>query len=51
MWSEILDVVREVWPWLPEATIALKFLTALVGFIIAASVLARRIRRWTRRRS
>jgi hypothetical protein len=39
-----------VWQLLPQLTITLKFCTALIGFIIAVPLLARRIRRWRRRR-
>jgi hypothetical protein len=47
MWSV---VVRDLWPLLPEITIGLRFVTALIGFVVALYVLARRIRRWLRRR-
>jgi hypothetical protein len=41
----IVDVAAIVWPWLPELTILLKFCTALIGFVIAVSLLVRRLRR------
>ncbi|GAB1640232.1 hypothetical protein KRMM14A1259_06550 [Krasilnikovia sp. MM14-A1259] len=47
MW---LDWIHAGWARLPEATIALRFATALIGFVIAVPVLAHRVRRWVRRR-
>ena len=47
----VLDTaVDTIWQLLPLLTITLKFCTALIGFIIAAPLLVRRIRRWYRRR-
>jgi hypothetical protein len=43
-WSTIATVV---WSWLPEATVALRFATALIGFVVALRVLLRRDRRRT----
>jgi hypothetical protein len=36
---------------LPAITIVLRFGTALISFVVAASVIVRRVRRWVRRRS
>ncbi len=36
--------------WLPLITLVLKALAALCTFLVSASLLARRIRRWRRRR-
>ncbi|SCL29554.1 hypothetical protein GA0074692_2748 [Micromonospora pallida] len=36
--------------WLPQATIVLAFLTALIRLTLLTPLLWRRIRRWTRRR-
>ncbi|GAA3336407.1 hypothetical protein GCM10020358_08460 [Amorphoplanes nipponensis] len=49
MWiTFITAVVRD---WLPELTIVVRFGTAVAGFVVTASLLARRIRRWRRRRA
>ena len=50
MWSMIVTAILVVWDWLPQITIGLKFITALIGFVIAMSLLVRRIRRRLRRR-
>jgi membrane protein implicated in regulation of membrane protease activity len=50
MWSQAAVLAQTLWQWLPELTIALRFLTSLIGFVVATLVLARRIRRWHRRR-
>ncbi|MFE1437098.1 hypothetical protein [Streptomyces sp. NPDC058739] len=49
MWPMLEEIVRTVWHWLPEATIALKFCAALMACIVTAPLLVRRIRRWLRR--
>ncbi|MDG4793532.1 hypothetical protein [Micromonospora sp. WMMD1082] len=49
MWSEIVAfIVQTAWPILPEVTIGLRFVTALIGFALAIGLLQRRIRRWAR---
>jgi hypothetical protein len=50
MLSLLAIVLPIIWLWLPAATVVLKFATALIGFILAFSLLARRIRIWRRRR-
>jgi hypothetical protein len=50
MWFTIVTAVAIVWQWLPQLTIVLKFCTALIGFVIAAPLLVRRVRRWSHRR-
>jgi hypothetical protein len=50
MWTLVETAAGIVWQWLPELTIALKFCTALIGFIIAVFLLVRRIRAGRRRR-
>jgi hypothetical protein len=50
MWSAIVTfILHTVWPILPEVTVGLRFVTALVGFILTMSLLLRRVRRWLRR--
>jgi hypothetical protein len=50
MWSTIVTLLGPVWDWLPQITVALRFATALIGFVVAVPLLARRVRRWRRRR-
>jgi hypothetical protein len=50
MWFTITTALAVVWDWLPEITLALKFCTALVGFVITVPLMVRRVRRWLRRR-
>lgn len=42
--------MNSLWTWLPQASAALQFGSALIGFSIAVHTLARRIRRRARRR-
>jgi hypothetical protein len=51
MWSTIVTAVLSIWHLLPQITVVLKFCTALAGFIITVPLLARRVRRWLRRRN
>jgi hypothetical protein len=39
------DLLSTVWTWLPEATAALRFGTASIGFGVAVTALVRRLRR------
>lgn len=51
MWLMIVtSTILVVWAWLPEITIALKFCTALIGFVIAVHTLVQRTRWWLRQR-
>lgn len=43
----LLDQIVE---WLPLITLILKFLSALVGFLLSVTLASRRIRTWWRRR-
>ena len=49
MRDTIHNLIETLWPLLPELTIVLRFCTALIGLVLAADTVARRIRR--RRRS
>jgi hypothetical protein len=49
MWSTLQEIIRIVWPWLPEITITLRFCTAVMAFVVTAPLLVRRVRRWLRR--
>jgi membrane protein implicated in regulation of membrane protease activity len=49
MWSAIDVNIQTVWELLPAVTVALQFGTALIGFIVAVTVLVRRVRRRSRR--
>lgn len=51
MWSTIVTTVLSIWDLLPQITVALRFCTALAGFIITVSLLVRRVRRWLKRRN
>ncbi|GLL05123.1 hypothetical protein [Dactylosporangium matsuzakiense] len=50
MWSTILTAILIAWNHLPQITIVLKFCTALMGLVVTAPLLVRRVRRWLRRR-
>lgn len=50
MLSLLAVVLLTIWPWLPAATVVLRFVTALIGCVLAFSLLVRRIRIWLRRR-
>jgi hypothetical protein len=39
------DLLSTVWTWLPEATTALRFVTASIGFGVAVAALVRLLRR------
>jgi len=43
-------VLAQLWPWLPQCTLALRFATALISFWLSAGLLIRRLRRWAHRR-
>ena len=45
MWNISLDLAQALWHLLPELTTALRFGTALIGFGIATSTVAHRLRR------
>lgn len=50
MWSAIVTfTLHTVWPILPEVTVGLRFVTALIGFILTMSLFLRRVRRRLRR--
>ena len=42
MWPHAATLAQTLWQLLPELTIALRFLTAMIGFVVATLVLARR---------
>jgi hypothetical protein len=52
MWFHMISTAgAEIWAWLPQATLVLRFITALIGFCLTFSLVARRMRRrWLRRR-
>lgn len=50
MWSNAVALIKVLWVLLPEITLVLRFLTALIGFIVAMFVLARQLRRCLCRR-
>ncbi len=50
MWDTIHHLTQALWHLLPELTIGLRFSTAMIGFGLAASAMARRLRRPRRNR-
>lgn len=50
MWDIVHDLTPTLWQLLPEATIGLRFGTALIGFSLAVGTVIRRLRRRRRTR-
>jgi hypothetical protein len=48
MWLAIMSAIRDLWSLLPQITAALRFATALIGFVVTLVTSTRRVRRWTR---
>ncbi|MET0496463.1 MAG: hypothetical protein ABW000_25325 [Actinoplanes sp.] len=49
MISLALTLLHLVWPYLPELTVALRFASALIGFVLVCTTVVRRLRRRRRR--
>lgn len=45
MLSAISALAHRIWAWLPEATVGLQFVTSLIGFCLAVSVITQRLHR------
>jgi hypothetical protein len=50
MWDSIHDLTQALWQLLPELTIELRFVTAMIGFGLAVGAMGRRLRRRRRNR-